>query len=80
MMKKKQTYEEALLELEAVVKKLEEGNLTLEESLVYYEKGVSLSAQCADQLNAAEKRIRILMPGADGEPVEKEFSPDGEAE
>jgi exodeoxyribonuclease VII small subunit len=46
-MKKEQTYEEALREIEEVVRKLEGGNLPLEESLQLYEKGVRLTKYCS---------------------------------
>jgi exodeoxyribonuclease VII small subunit len=53
-------FEAALGELEAIVKKLEEGDLTLENSLALYERGVELSRFCHARLADAEKRIEIL--------------------
>ena len=53
-------FEAALAELDAIVKKLEEGDLPLEESLKLYERGVHLSRFCHAQLEAAERRIEIL--------------------
>jgi exodeoxyribonuclease VII small subunit len=53
-------FEAALGELEAIVKKLEEGDLTLEHSLALYERGVELSRFCHARLADAEKRIEIL--------------------
>jgi exodeoxyribonuclease VII small subunit len=53
-------FEAAIAELESVVKKLEEGDLTLEESLVLYERGVQLSRFCHARLEEAERRIEIL--------------------
>ena len=53
-------FEGAIAELEAIVKKLEEGDLPLEKSLELYERGVQLSRFCHARLEAAEKRIEIL--------------------
>ncbi len=53
-------FEAALGELETIVKKLEEGDLTLENSLALYERGVELSRFCHARLEDAEKRIEIL--------------------
>ena len=53
-------FEAAIGELEAIVKKLEEGDLALEQSLVLYERGVQLSRFCAARLEEAERRIEIL--------------------
>lgn len=53
-------FEGALARLEAVVGRLEEGDLTLEEALTAFEEGVRLTRQCAEQLQAAERRIEVL--------------------
>ena len=53
-------FEAAIAELESVVKKLEEGDLTLEQSLVLYERGVQLSRYCHGRLEEAERRIELL--------------------
>jgi exodeoxyribonuclease VII small subunit len=53
-------FETAIAELEAIVKKLEEGDLALEQSLLLYERGVQLSRFCHAQLEQAERRIEIL--------------------
>jgi exodeoxyribonuclease VII small subunit len=53
-------FEAALAELDAIVKKLEEGDLPLEESLKLYERGVHLSRFCHARLEDAERRIEIL--------------------
>lgn len=55
------TFEKELEELEAVVKKLESGDLPLEESLKLFERGVGLSDSCRRQLDAAETRVEILV-------------------
>ena len=53
-------FEAAIAELEAIVKKLEEGDLPLEKSLELYERGVQLSRFCHARLEDAEKRIELL--------------------
>lgn len=53
-------FEAAIAELEAIVKKLEEGDLPLEQSLALYERGVHLSRFCHARLEDAERRIEIL--------------------
>jgi exodeoxyribonuclease VII small subunit len=53
-------FETAIAELEGIVKKLEEGDLTLEASLELYERGVHLSRYCHARLEDAERRIEIL--------------------
>lgn len=53
-------FEAALAELDTIVKKLEDGDLTLEASLQLYERGVQLSRFCHARLEEAERRIEIL--------------------
>lgn len=53
-------FETALAELESVVRRLEDGDLPLETSLAFYERGVVLSRYCHDRLQAAERRIEVL--------------------
>jgi exodeoxyribonuclease VII small subunit len=68
------TFEQALAELEKIVRELEDGQTTLEESLARYERGVALLKQCYAQLQAAEQRI-LLLSGTDeeGRPVARPF-------
>ena len=61
------TFEESLDQLEAVVKRLEEGDMPLEESLELFEKGVRLSRDCRERLTTAERRIEVLMKEANGD-------------
>ena len=55
------SFEGALEQLEATVGRLEEGEMPLEEALELFEKGVHLSRQCTTTLEAAERRIEILV-------------------
>ena len=59
-------FETSLTELEAIVAKLENGDLPLEESLDLFEKGIKLSRECRDRLAKAERRIEVLLKDADG--------------
>ncbi len=54
------TYEEKQQELEAIVAKLESGNVPLEEMIALYEQGEALYRECTETLNAYEKRIEIV--------------------
>ena len=53
-------FEQALAEPETILRELEDGRITLEESLARYERGVGLVRQCHEQLAAAEQKIRLL--------------------
>lgn len=61
------TFEEALNELEELVREMEEGSLDLEMALSRFERGIVLSRICTQKLNQAEKKIDILMCSANGE-------------
>lgn len=63
------SFETALKQLEEVVRRLEQGELTLEESLRLYEQGVHLSRLCHVKLEEAEGKIAQLLKDARGEPV-----------
>ncbi len=54
-------FEASLTQLEALVRKLEKGDLSLEESLKVFEEGVSLSKNCTQLLNDAEKKVAFLI-------------------
>ena len=66
---KNQTFEVSLKELEKIVRGLEEGDLSLEESLKLFEDGVRLSRECQERLNQAERRIEVLLTDGDGNPA-----------
>jgi len=63
------SFETALTELEAVVGRMESGDLTLEESLSAYQRGAKLLQYCQGKLNDAQQQVKILEAG-----VLKEFS------
>jgi len=68
-------FETSLTELEAIVAKLENGDLPLEESLDLFEKGIKLSRECRDRLAKAERRIEVLLKDADGNLSANEMPP-----
>lgn len=53
-------FEQSITELEQIVRQLEKGELTLEDSLKQFEKGISLARRCQDVLNQAEQKIELL--------------------
>jgi len=53
-------FESAIAELDTIVKRMEEGDLTLEKSMELYERGLQLSRFCHSTLEAAERRIEVL--------------------
>ncbi len=55
------SFETSLTELKAIVDRLEEGDLPLEEALAAFESGVALTRHCAEQLASAERKVEILM-------------------
>jgi exodeoxyribonuclease VII small subunit len=65
--------EKALKELEALVEKMEQGDLPLEESLQHFERGIQLTRQCQKALLAAEQKVQILLDKGDSTEV-KPFS------
>jgi exodeoxyribonuclease VII small subunit len=66
-------FEAALAELEEIVARLEQGELPLEESLRQFERGVALTRLCQKALGDAERKIRVLAKGPDGELREQDF-------
>jgi len=68
----KLSFEEAMIELESVVSRLDAGEGTLDESIALFQKGVMLSKLCSTRLEEIEKRVRILTD--DGLGTKKEIS------
>lgn len=58
---RKPSFEQGLDQLEAIVDQLEDGELSLEESLKLFEQGVQLSHNCRKQLQDAEAKVEILL-------------------
>ncbi len=59
-MTKSTSFEKSIQELEEIVSLLEKGDLSLDESLKQFEKGVSLARMCQEKLANAEQKIEIL--------------------
>ena len=53
-------FNKGLLQLEEIINKMESGELSLEDSLKYFEEGVKIHRQCHTALTDAEQRIRVL--------------------
>ena len=71
------SFEDAMARLDAIVAKLEEDKLPLDEMLDRYEEGVALARYCGEKLEAAEQRVRLIAEKADGSVALEEFD-DGE--
>ena len=59
-------FEEALERLESIVRNLEKGDLTLEESLAAFEEGIGLYRFCTGKLDDAERKVEILLKDQEG--------------
>ena len=57
----KEKFEEALGRLEDIVKRMEAGEMTLEESLKAFEEGIKLARLCSRRLDEAERRVEMLL-------------------
>ena len=67
-------FERSLAELEAIVEKLEQGDLSLDESLRHFERGVQLTRVCQSALKQAEQKVEILLRKS-GAPDQFEAAP-----
>lgn len=74
MAKKKEKFEEALQKLEAIVAKMEEGDLPLEEALKAFEEGVRLAKFCTNKLDEAERKVEKLIRDQSGKVQTTPFS------
>ena len=72
-MKKAQNFETKLTELEKIVSELEQGDLSLEDSVKKFEEGMKISKECNSLLEDAEKRITIILE-KNGEILEEDFN------
>jgi exodeoxyribonuclease VII small subunit len=70
------SFEQALEALEDRVRRIESGELSLDEALAVYEEGVALSRQCGEQLDVAETRVSALVRGARG--IQEQAIEDGQ--
>ena len=68
-------FEDALSELEQLVAQMEEGEMSLEDSLKAFERGIKLTRHCQQALSSAEQRVRVLQE-ENGEITESDFEDD----
>jgi exodeoxyribonuclease VII small subunit len=73
-------FESAIAELDTIVRKMEEGDLTLEKSMELYERGLQLSRFCHAKLEEAERRIEILNDRGELKAAPASLGSDDEAE
>lgn len=59
--KKAPLFEKSLSDLQALVERLESGDLSLEESLATFEQGIALTRECQSALQEAEQRVQVLL-------------------
>lgn len=69
-------FEAAMAELEAIVERLEHGDLPLEDSLKQFERGVELTRLCQAALKQAEQKVQLLTAKPGAEAVLTDFEPD----
>ena len=63
---KDMSFEEALAELETIVRQLEQGDVELEQSIAIYERGAELKKHCEARLKSAELKVEQIVQGGDG--------------
>ncbi len=69
------SFEKKLTRLEEIVQKMENGELSLDESLKLFEEGVKLSRECNKELSEAEQKVKKLVGvDKDGEPILEDFN------
>jgi exodeoxyribonuclease VII small subunit len=74
--KENPSFELALEQLQGLVKRMESGELTLEQSLASFEEGVRLARMCQGQLSAAEQKVELLVQASsDGKVETQPFNP-----
>lgn len=73
--KQPESFEDALKELEQIVRKLESGQVSLEESINFYTRGSELKKFCEEKLSKARMKVEMVMRGNSGEAELKEFNP-----
>ena len=76
MSEKSKSFEQSIERLDTIVKSLEQGNVPLEQALKLFQEGTGLVRSCDEMLSKAELEVVKLMKGADGAPVETEYTRD----
>ena len=78
MNEKNASFEASMQRLEQIVRQLEWGEVSLEDSMKLFQEGTELVRSCGKLLDEAELQVKIVMRSSDGTPVEGEFSYDAE--
>jgi exodeoxyribonuclease VII small subunit len=73
-MKDRISFEDAMAELEKIVEFLEKEDLSLDESIELFQRGVELSKLCGNRLDEVEKKISVLVENEAGEITEEEIT------
>lgn len=73
-------FEQAMARLEAIVGQLENGDLSLDESLKIFEEGIRLSKNCLKVLEDAERKVEVLVQDTNGKKQLRAFSLDDDAD
>lgn len=73
MSKEDINFEENMKKLEKIALELEDGNLSLDDSVAKFEEGMKISKQCSQMLETAEKKITMLIKNEDDELTEENF-------
>ncbi|MFZ5640768.1 MAG: exodeoxyribonuclease VII small subunit [Bacillota bacterium] len=72
------TFEQAMADLEKIVRLLEDGNISLDNALQKFEEGIGLARICSEKLAQAEKKIDLLITSADGSILLESFQLPGD--
>ena len=73
MKEESKTFEQSMTRLEEIVRRMERGDVPLEEALKLFEEGTGLVSSCSKLLDEAELKVVQLTKGSDGSPEEREF-------
>ncbi len=74
------TFEQSLARLDEIVRRMERGEVPLEEALKLFGEGTTLIASCSKLLDEAEMKVVRLSKGADGTPQESEFTEENDVQ
>lgn len=74
MANKANSFEASIVRLEEIVRKLESGEASLDESIELYSEGVKLVGECNKRLDETERKIKLLTVGENGEMTERDFN------
>lgn len=73
MSSKNSTFEENMQRLELIVRRMEQGDVPLEESLKLFQEGTELVRKCTELLDNAKMQVQLVINGPDDTPVEEDF-------